>query len=438
MEARITTGKNFDFLQDAFIEAKHSLIDELRTGIEDPHRIKGVGLEGASRTGKTWDTCVFICHYVTTYQGKSITISRDHLAKLKKTTYKTFQTVWNLFGLPMSHINKSATDIHYNGNIITFVGINDDLMVSHGLESDLLWINEAMGVAKETVDQLEQRTREFFIYDYNPSATEHYLFEKEKQNGYLNFKTTIFDNKYAPLNAKAKIISYAHPDVDDWEMIKGKINFSQEEWEERKRANEEKGTADKYMWEVYGLGKRAVGEDIIFTNWELYENEPEQLDWFLYGGDFGYKTDPTAYVKLSKKGNSIFIRQYIYETGLLNPEIATKVIELGCNDEISMWDTAEAKSIDELRLGGLHADGADKGVGSVVWGIQKLQQFKIYLHVDSKDLQSEFRKYRWAKDKAGQFKRNTLGKRVPVDKDNHLIDASRYAISRYLEPMEQE
>jgi phage terminase large subunit len=431
---KITNSTNFVFIQDKFIEAKKGLLEEKRTGIENPDRLKGIGLEGASRTGKSWDVCVFICHYIIKYKGKQINVCRDHFSNLRKTFYETLKKVWPMFNLPMHHFNKTASDIHINGNIIRFVGINDDIMTAHGLESDLLIINETMGVSEESVNQLEQRCNEFYIYDYNPSEIDSWLYKREGRADYALHKTTIFDNPYIPSNAKAKILSYAHPDVDDLHIAK-KAGFSPKEWKELKERNVELGTANKYMWEVYGLGKRAVGEDIIFEDWEKYTDKQEpdehECDWMHPGGDFGFKTDPTACVMVKKVGNNLYLRELFYEHGLLNNQIADKCKEVGIDDMRSIWDKAEEKSIQELRALNIRADWSDKGPGSVSFGIQKMHQFNLKIHIDSINLLEEIKKYRWKRDRNGNFSRNTFGKMIPVDKDNHCIDAVRYVILYY-------
>jgi phage terminase large subunit len=430
---RITTTSNFEFIQSSFIEAKKLSVKEQRTRLLIPDRLKGIGLEGASRTGKSWDISVFICHYVGTYKGKQINICRDHLKKLKSTFYETFKKVWSYqFGYPRDVFNKSATDIDFNDNTIRFVGVNDDIMTAHGLESDLLIINEAMGVEKESINQLEQRCNDFFIYDYNPSAVESYLYDKEIDPSYRLHKTTIFDNPYAPANAKAKILSYAHPDVQD-DHVAAKAGYTPEAWKALKERNLELKTAHKYNWEVYGLGVRAVGEDAIFSDWHEYEEEPanSSLDWVHVGGDFGFKTDPTAAVRVKKQGNNLYLKELIYETGLLNPDIAVKLRHLGEDKARSIWDRAEEKSIFELRSMDVDAWYSEKGPGSLSFGIQKMHQFNVHIHKDSVNLKNEFQKYRWAKDRAGNYKRNTFGKRIPVDKDNHLIDATRYVLLYY-------
>ena len=430
--AKITTTSNFDFIQDAFIEAKKAYKLEKSTGILNPDRLKGVGLEGASRTGKSWDISVFICHYVSTYEGKLITICRDHLATLKDTFYQTLKKVWKLFGFPMHHFNKTATDIDFNGNTIRFVGVNDDIMKAHGYESDLLIGNEAIGIDWEALNQMIQRCNEFYIIDYNPSEVDCKVYDKELEPSYRVHKTTIFDNPYAPANAKAKILSYAHPDVDDLHVAK-KAGYSKEEWIALKERNLELKTADKYKWEVYGLGKRAVGEDIIFSSWELYEEEPDDssLDWQHVGGDFGFTTDPTAAVKVKRKGNNLYFRELFYETGLLSKDIAKKMKDLEEHEDLSIWDKAQLMTIYELIDLGVDAWYSEKGSGSVYFGIEKLKQFNLFVHADSLNLQMEFSKYRWAKDNKGNYKRDTNRNMIPIDKDNHLLDGLRYVILYY-------
>lgn len=427
---KITTTSNFDFIQAAFIESKLAAIEEAKTGIINPNRLRGIGLEGASRTGKSWDISVFVCHYVSTYQGKQINFCRDHLTNLKKTMYETLKKVWIYgFGFPPDHFNKTASDIHFNGNLIRFVGTNDDIMAAHGLESDLLIGNEAMGIEVETLNQLEQRCNDFYIYDYNPSEVESHLYDKELDPSYRLHKTTIFDNPYAPPNAKAKILSYAHPDVED-SQVAAKTGMSPEDWEAFKERNVALKTAHKYNYEVYALGKRAVGDDIIFPDWQEYTEEPDDatLDWVHVGGDFGFKTDPTAAIRVKKQGHNLYLKELFYETGLLNNDIGRKMKEHGEDKRRSIWDRAEEKSVYELRAMDIDAWYSDKGPGSVSFGIQKMHQFNIFIHKDSKNVQSDFSKFRWARERNGAYKKNSFGKRMPKNKDKHSPDAVRYVI----------
>ena len=439
----LTPSVNYSFLIDSFVRAKNEykeyLASKEKLGSTDPKilqaneaRLKGVTLEGASRTGKTWDFFIFLCQYLNKYEGKSITIARDTHTNLRDTTYQTMKKVWSLFDYDSNVFNKMATSFEYLGNQINFLGINDNIMKSHGHESDLLFINEVMGVPKDTVKQLEQRCTEFFVYDFNPSAIDHWVFDYENRPDVLNFKTTIFDNEYAPENSKNKILSYAHPETDDWDVVQS-LGWTKEEWEKKKQKNLELKTADKTAWEVYGLGRRSVSEDVVFANWDLYTEEPKEYEWMLYGLDFGYKTDETAHVQVFKNGHDVYVKQLLYKTGYLNNQIASHIIEGGHNDSLVICDTAPAQNVDELRALNVNAVRyPNKKPGSKEWSIQQMQQVRLHIHVNSLDLQGELKKLRWAKLTNGEFKRNSLGQRVAVDKDDHAIQAALYAFTYYM------
>ena len=291
---QITTTSNYVFLGKSYREALHGLKAYQKAKEEgreeeaeriDQERLKGVGLEGGSRSGKTYDACNFLCQYLNTFTGKTITIGRDSRVRLKDTLYQTLKKVWQNWGMPMSHFNKSMADIEFNGNKVIFIGINDDPMRAHGLESDLLWINEAMNVRKDAFDQLVQRTKEFYILDYNPSATKSWCYDLELQPDYRLHKTTLLDNPYIPANSRRKILSY-EPTED----------------------NVARGTADRFNWEVYGLGMRSKSEDVVFRSYETYQDEPDEWDWMINGGDFGLD-DPSTLIKVKKNGNNIYLKE---------------------------------------------------------------------------------------------------------------------------------
>lgn len=186
------------------------------------------------------------------------------------------------------------------------------------------------------------------------------------------------------------------------------------------------------------LGEWDSGDDMIFTEgYTSYSEIPNSYDWKLYGGDFGYSNDPTTLIEVIKVKNNLYLRECIYSTGLLNNDIASIMLKEGCNDELSIWDSADGlKSVNELRMLNINADGAIKGAGSVYWGIEKIKQFNIFIHEDSENLKREWKNYRWAKDNNGNYKRNVKGQKVPYvanPPQDHCIDSVRYAVSYYLE-----
>lgn len=440
----IHTGKNYAFIEECFIHARHDsreqrtlakILGESHQQVQEANskRLKGVGLEGASRTGKTVDACIFICMYADKYSGKQITIFRDTLANLKETTYKTFQEVWSWFNYPMHFFNKAATGFTYKDNNFTFLGVNDNIMKAHGHESDLMFGNEVIGIPKATVDQLEQRNKDFFIYDYNPSEPQHWAYEMQARPDVRTIKTTVFDNKFIPPNALSKILSYAHPEAKD-EHVAKKIGKTKTEWQAFKEKNLQLNTANLTSWLVYGLGQRAKSEHTIFTNWDTYCDLPEGYDFKLYGLDFGYMSDPTALVQVVKNGHDVYVKELLYSTGYLNNDIAQHIIDSGHKNELIICDTSPAQNRDELIKLDVNAEWCNKFPGSKTWSIQHAQQHRIFIHEDSVNLKREIQNYRWATDRAGNIKRNSLKQRVPLDKDDHTLDAFFYALCYYLAP----
>jgi phage terminase large subunit len=203
-----------------------------------------------------------------------------------------------------------------------------------------------------------------------------------------------------------------------------------------KTAEREKKKSPKRYKKVY-LGEWLKGEDACFPNgFTLYDEEPTDIDWQVYGGDFGY-TDPTCLLRITKAGRSLYIRQLIYKSKMRISDIGN---EMQANDWVetwSSWDSAEPRSIVELRMMNIPAKGAKKGY--VYTGIMRLNEFDLYIHRDSLKAQKEFKKAVWEKE-GENFTRNTLGHRIMatvLDEDgnklDHAIAAARYGVSTYID-----
>lgn len=188
---------------------------------------------------------------------------------------------------------------------------------------------------------------------------------------------------------------------------------------------------DPYYYNVYTLGNWGVLGHVIFNNWKMVDMSDEQGGYYLpeeqrtnrkHGLDFGYSSDPAAvpithYERAKKR---IWVYDEIYETGLTNPQLA-EVLKPKIGGDYLKADSAEPKSIAELRSQDLNVDGAKKGKDSVLYGIQWLQQQEILVDVNCVNMRNELQTYKWKEDAGG----NSLP--VPVDRNNHLIDALRYA-----------
>ena len=178
---------------------------------------------------------------------------------------------------------------------------------------------------------------------------------------------------------------------------------------------------------VAGLGEWGVEEGLIFENWvtEAFERTDLGAMKHIFGLDYGYANDPTAFIAAAVDANSkvMYLYDEGYGKGMLNSEIAAMIREKGYAKERIRADAAEPKSNEELRRMGLHRlVAARKGPDSVRAGIARLQEYRMVVHPQCTNTIRELNSYRWESGKDGQ------GYNRPVDKDNHLMDALRYAM----------
>ena len=165
--------------------------------------------------------------------------------------------------------------------------------------------------------------------------------------------------------------------------------------------------------------------DVIFRNWrtEDLKEFKQKADNLYFGLDFGFSSDPAAGVRVhyDKKHKCIYILDELHAKGLTNTALAPILKDFAGSHYITC-DSAEPKSIKELQNLGIKALSAKKGPDSVMHGIQWLQGHEVVIDVKCQHTRNEFQLYQWRKDKDG----NSL--RVPEDRNNHLIDALRYAM----------
>ncbi|MCI2869464.1 PBSX family phage terminase large subunit [Staphylococcus hominis] len=185
-------------------------------------------------------------------------------------------------------------------------------------------------------------------------------------------------------------------------------------------------------YKIEGLGEWGIAEGGIYENWherlfDINEIAKRPSVQSAFGLDFGYTNDPTALscslVDLENK--EIYIFDEMYKKALLNDEIAKNIADMGYSKEIIIADSAEPKSIADLRRHGLRkVVKADKGKDSIMHGIQYIQQFTIFVHPKCTNAINELSNYVWAKDK------NDEPMNRPIDEYNHFLDALRYSLER--------
>jgi len=160
-------------------------------------------------------------------------------------------------------------------------------------------------------------------------------------------------------------------------------------------------------------------EGTIFNDYETIDKIPDEARLLGYGLDFGYSYDPAALIALYKYNDDIIVDEIVYQTGLLNSELSSLMKQYNVSGEI-FADSAEPKSIQELKRYGHQVKSVEKGKDSVNYGIQILQQKKMFVTKRSENILNEFQKYMWKKNRDGGYDT------TPIDAHNHACDALRY------------
>lgn len=345
--------------------------------------------KGGTGSGKTFDIMVYLLFVYCQQPGKVVTVvseSRPHLDIGVIRIMKTLLIKSHL----ISHVdyNSSQSRLTFkNGSILEFFSA-DRIEKALGARRSLLYGNEINSLKLEVWEELARRSQTV-IGDFNPTS----VFWLEKwlsyQENYEVIKSTYADNPFLPDHEKKKILKQAS--VDD--------NFKR----------------------IHIDCEYGIYEGLVFTEWMQVDKMPEGDP--VYGLDFGYSNDPTALVKVIRKGDDLFVDELIYRTGLTNNDISKLLKESKVEHEIYA-DSAEPKSIEEIHQAGFNIKPSIKGQGSVNAGIDKLRSYNIRVTKRSVNLIKELRNYAWVSDKNGEPTNK------PIDAFNHAIDALRYSIYR--------
>lgn len=309
------------------------------------------------------------------------------------------KTLWDFL-----EVNKTNRSYSYQGRMIELCWADDEQKLRWP-RREIAYINEANELTEEEFMQIELRTKYKIFIDFNPSDEDIWLNHQIE----IERSVRLWD---------VDVIISTHRDNPFL------LNRQREAIESLKWRNPK-----AYL--VYGKGEYGRVEGLVFKNWDIVSEIPEECKFLAYWLDFWFTNDPAAMIYVGMMNGEIYLHELIYETGLNNRGISQKSKKLWVweTDEI-IADSAEPKSIDEIYhywLSGIRP--AVKWPWSHLFGIGIMLNYKFHITSSSTNLIKEFNKYCYIQDKNGKWLNET------IDDFNHGIDAVKYVISKKLKPI---
>jgi phage terminase large subunit len=361
-------------------------------------RIKVV--RGGTSASKTFSILPILIDRAIKTPDLEISVVSESIPHLRRGALKDFLKIMMALGrYNDNQFNKSTLKYTFvNGSYIEFFSVDQPDKL-RGARRNVLYVNECNNVDFDSYYQLAIRTSGEIWLDYNPSS----LFWVDRElltQDDVDFITLTYLDNEALSDTIVKEIESAKE--------KAKTSSYWENW-----------------WQVYGLGQTGSLEGVCIPEWQEI-NLPTEARLLCYGMDWGYSNDPTSLIAMYKYNDAYIFDELIYQKGLLNSDISD-LLKTNAVKDIVYADSAEPKSIAELNSYGHNVLPVTKGRDSIVYGLNLINQNKVYVTSRSKNLINELQNYIWMVDKQG----NKLNK--PIDAYNHAIDAMRYAMTSQLE-----
>lgn len=349
--------------------------------------------QGGTSSGKTYSILQVLFAKLAAAPNQVCTVVGQDIPNLKAGALRDALDIYSssetLRGLIAAYNSQDRIFKFVNGSLMEFKSYDGPQDAKSG-KRDYLFINEANGIPYPVYEELYLRTRLQTFIDYNPNA-EFWVHEFEMgQPGRVLFISDHRDNPFLSDATRAKI-----------EALKQK---------------------DPELWRVYARGMTGKIEGLVFRDVYNADVLPEGAKYLGTGLDFGFTNDPTVALDFYLSGGELYVDEVVHETGLTNPDIFARLSNIRAP---KLWsivaDSAEPKSIEELRRMGLSIEPAAKGPDSINAGIVTLKAYKINLLPSCVNMKKEAVNYKWKVDRLTGKATNQ-----PVDAFNHCWDAARY------------
>ena len=340
--------------------------------------------QGGSRSSKTYSLCQMIIVYCVQNPNKVVSIVRKTFPALRATVMRDFfEIMKDLEIYEKANHNMSENIYRFpNGSIVEFFSVDDEQKI-RGRKRDIGWCNEANELWFEDFQQLNMRTEEKLIFDYNPSDSSSWLYKLPAEESVM-IKSTYKDNPFLPESIKRQI-------------------------EDLKRT-------DEALYQIYALGEKAISKSNIYNNWMFLGRKPTRFQSYVYGLDFGYN-HPTALIRVYWSDGDIWIEPVIYESYLTTSELIEKFKQLEVEKSVDILaDYSRPEIIAELQNAGFNVNNANK---SVKMGINFVKTFGVFCQEDEA-LKKEYENYKWKKI-------GDIITEEPVKLYDDAMDAIRYA-----------
>lgn len=352
-------------------------------------------IQGGTSSSKTISILLYLIAMAQSDEKPTLTsIIAESIPHLKRGAMRDFKNIlkehnyWNdnLWSI------SDKTYTFETGSQIEFFSA-DDATKLRGGRRDRCFMNECNNMTLEAFDEVEVRTKEFIFLDWNP--TNEFWF-------------------YTDVLHKREDVEHIILNYKDNEALSEEIIKSIEARKERKN-----------WWQVYGLGLLGELDNKIYKDWQTIDEIPHEAKLIRRGLDFGYTNDPTAIVDIYSYNGGYILDEKCYQKGLSNKQIADMLLTF--DNILTIADSSEPKSIDEIKSYGVNIIGAKKGAGSINQGIQYIQDQRISITKNSLNLIKEYRNYLWKTDRDGKVLN------VPEDVFDHILDATRYGFDGMIE-----